>query len=70
MDGEEELSELRAEAVQADHALARAVRDMETVEEALERELKKFERDEEERERRIRDRMRRVQPGFDQDRTP
>jgi hypothetical protein len=70
MQGNEELVRLRDEANRADHAVARAVHEMEAVEQALERRLKEFERDEEERARRIRDRMRIAQPGFDQHHAP
>jgi hypothetical protein len=70
MEDDQELARLRDEGHRADHAFVRAVHEMETVEQALERELKEFERDEEERARRIRDRMRLVQPAFDQDRAP
>jgi hypothetical protein len=67
-EGDEELVRLRDEGHRADHAVARAVHEMETVEQALERELKAFERDEEARQHRIRDSVRLAQPDLEGER--
>lgn len=69
-DDDEELVHLRDQAARAERAMERAEREMESTEQALERELKAFEHDEEEAAQRIRERMRRAQPGFDQRRSP